>query len=132
MDEKLKKCGLEENNACGEKGESIPGGCFSDDETMIYDFAPYACNCLIEVASYAILTVGSVDTTLEKEPGVAGKFVSVWGGGLKVSSPCHIDFESGMVTIITPSFLALRLFIIITVFPYSCNHGKGICLNVRS
>lgn len=99
FDEKLKEYGLEENDACDEKGESIPGGCFSGDEATIYDFAPYACNCLIEVASYAISTVGSVDTTMEKEPGVAGRFVSVWDGGLKVSSPCRIDFESGLVTI---------------------------------
>ena len=97
FDEKLKEYGLEENDACDEKGESIPGGCFSGDEAVIYDFAPYACNCRSEVASYVISTVKSVDTPIVKEQ--AGIFVSVWNGGLKVSSPCHIDFESGMVTI---------------------------------
>lgn len=99
FDEKLKEYGLEENNACDEKGDSIPGGCFSDDEAVIYDFAPYTCNCLIEVASYVISPVESVDTSIEKEPSVAGRFVSVWDGGMEVSSPCCIDFESGLVTI---------------------------------
>ena len=103
FDEKLKEYGLEENGACNNKGESIPGGCFSDDEAVIYNCAPYAHDCLIEVASYVISPVNSVDTTMEKEPGVLGRFVSVWDGGLEVSSPCRIDFESGMVTITGPN-----------------------------
>ena len=99
FNEKLKEYGLEENNACDEKGECVPGGRVFEDEALIYDYAPYACDCLIEVAAYIISTVESVDTTMGKKPGVVGRFVSVWDGGMEVSSPCYIDFESGLVTI---------------------------------
>lgn len=103
FEEKLKEYGLEENDACNEKGESIPGGCFCDDEAMIYEMAPYACNCLVEVASFIVSEVELVDAAQEKDSGQEGRFVSVWSDNVEVSSPCKVDFSTGKVTVTGPN-----------------------------
>lgn len=54
----------------------------------IYAHAPYALDCLIEVASFTV-------TTLK----LSGTFVSVWDGDVLVSSPCIVDFHTGQVTV---------------------------------
>ena len=80
--------GLEENDACDKEGNAVPGGCAWNDGASIYNYAPYALNCLIEVASFAICSLK-----------LQGTFVSVWDGGCQVSSPCLVDFQTGQVTV---------------------------------
>lgn len=48
---------LEDNGACDEHDESIPGGYFADDEAGIYDYVNFAFGQLLEVSSFVINTV---------------------------------------------------------------------------
>lgn len=88
LKEVLDQYKLEENGACDEEGNAIPGGCIWEGEASIYAHAPYALDCLIEVASFTV-------TTLK----LSGTFVSVWDGDVLVSSPCIVDFHTGQVTV---------------------------------
>lgn len=53
----LQEMGLEENDACDEAGNAIPGGCISGTEAVIYAHAEYAMGCLVEVASYTVVSI---------------------------------------------------------------------------
>lgn len=53
-DEALRVRDLEDNNACDENDESIPGGYFDDEGAGIYVYADFAFGQLLEVVSYTI------------------------------------------------------------------------------
>jgi hypothetical protein len=53
-EEALKARDLEDNNACDENDESIPGGYFTDEVAGIYAYADFAFGQLLEVVSMTI------------------------------------------------------------------------------
>lgn len=59
-----------------------------EDEAAIYNYAPYALDCLVEIASFTIASLK-----------LQGTFISVWDGGIAVNTPCTVDFQTGQVIV---------------------------------
>lgn len=50
----LEKYGVEDNGTSDENGDAIPGGFCNTKEAGIWDYAPYACDCLVNVAMFTV------------------------------------------------------------------------------
>lgn len=56
-EQQLNAWDLDDNNACNDDGEAIPGGCWYGEDAVLYAMPPSACGCLIQVCVMRIVPI---------------------------------------------------------------------------